>query len=140
MPAPFESSHLKFLYPDNWKLLERSEEEGTDGLTLELPTGGFFSLELEREGQLEDEVIEEVFDSIQKDYGDVEREESEDDVPMGERLIDFRFFYLDLVIVSRLMILKVGDATYILQLQAESRDFEANELVLAAILKQIREA
>jgi len=41
--------------------------------------------------------------------------------------------------VSRLVIISVGDATYVIQIQAENRDFDSNEMVLAAILKQIRE-
>jgi hypothetical protein len=140
MPAVFKSSELKFLYPDNWKLLARSEDEGGDGVTLELPTGGFFSLEKELDGQLEEELIEDVFDAIEKEYNEVEREEVLEGVLPGERTIDFSFFYLDLVIISRLMIIKHGNSTYVIQLQAESRDFDANEMVLAAILKQIRES
>ena len=141
MPATFDSFGIKFLYPDNWKEIERPEDEGGDGVTLELPTGGFFSLEKEREGQLVEEIIEEVADSIAGDYEEIEREE----VPMNgatpnERAIDFRFYYLDLVIVSRLIILIAGGRTLILQMQAESRDFDENELVLSAIMKQIRES
>lgn len=140
MPATFQSSEIKFLYPDNWTVVQRHEDEGADGVTLELPKGGFFSLEKESEGQLEDELIEEVFETIETEYGEVEREEILEGVLPDERTVEFRFFYLDLVIISRLMILKLGDSTYCLQLQAESRDFEANEMVLAAILKQIRES
>jgi len=44
------------------------------------------------------------------------------------------------VIVSRLIILIAEGRTLILQMQAESRDFDENELVLSAIMKQIRES
>ena len=50
---------------------------------------------------------------------------------------DFRFYYLDLLIISRLMFLRAGNQNYILQFQAEIRDFESNEMVIAAIIKQI---
>ncbi len=75
MPATFESFGLRFLYPDNWTIVERAEDEGADGVTFELPTGGFFSIEQVRDGQLEEELIEEVADSIDEEYGEVEREE-----------------------------------------------------------------
>lgn len=135
MPATFESFGLRFLYPDNWTIAERAEDEGSDGVTLELPSGGFFSIEPIREGQLEEELIEEIADSIAQDYGEVERAEvpSED----GWRTVDFQFYYLDLLVVSRVKIVPIGSVTYFIQMQAESRDFEKNEMVFAAILKQI---
>ena len=141
MPATFESFGIKFLYPDNWKQIERPEDEGSDGVTLELPTGGFFSLEKELEGQLFNEIIEEVADSIAEDYDEIEREEvSLTGALPNEKAIDFRFYYLDLLIVLRLIILHAGGRTLILQLQTESRDFDENELVFTAVLKQIRES
>lgn len=135
MPATFESFGLRFLYPENWTIVERAEDEGADGVTFELPTGGFFSIEQVRDGQLQEELIEEVADSIAEDYGDVEREEvaSEDGTPT----VNFEFYYLDLLVVSQLKIVPIGSATYCIQMQAESRDFEKNALVFEAILKQI---
>lgn len=140
MPATFESFGLRFLYPDNWQLSERAEEEGDDGVTLELPGGGFFSLQRDREGMLDEELIEEVSQLIESEYDDVEREEvAIPGAEPDERAIDFRFYYLDLMIVSRLILLTIADSRYLVQFQAESRDFDANELVLAAILKQLRD-
>lgn len=141
MPATFESFGIKFLYPDNWKEIERPEDEGSDGVTLELPTGGFFSIEKEHEGQQVSEIIKQVANSIADDYEEIEREEVllPESLP-NEKTIDFRFYYLDLLIVSRLIILQAEDRTLVLQLQAESRDFDDNELVFAAVLKQIRDS
>jgi hypothetical protein len=140
MPATFESFGIKFLYPDNWTVTERADDEGGDGATFQLPSGGFFSVEREREGQLAEELIEEVADSLEEDYGDIEREEPQiDAVASSETDVDFRFYYHDLLIVSRLMIISVGDASYVIQIQAENRDFDSNEMVFAAILKQIRD-
>jgi hypothetical protein len=135
MPATFESFGLRFLYPENWTIAERGEDEGDDGVTFELPSGGFLSIEPLRDGQLEEELIEEIADSIIEDYGEVEREEvsSED----GSRTVDFQFYYLDLLVVSRLKIVPIGPVTYFIQIQAESRDFEENTLVFEAIFKQI---
>ena len=141
MPATFDSFGIKFLYPDNWKEIQRLEDEGSDGVTLELPTGGFFSVEKERDGQPVSEIIDEVADSIAEDYEEIEREEvSLTGASPDEKSIEFRFYYLDLLIISRLIILPSRDTTLILQLQAESRNFDENELVFAAILKQIRES
>jgi hypothetical protein len=141
MPATFESSGLKFLYPDNWTLAPRSEDEGDDGGTFELPSGGFFSIERDREGQLFEELLEEIADSLEQDYGEIERDEPELEYILGgERVVDFRFYYLDLLVVSRLAVIRIDEATYVIQMQTESRNFDSNEMVFAAILKQIRDS
>ena len=139
MPATFDAFGLKFLYPDNWRIAQRGDDDAEQGMTLELPQGGFFSIEREREGMLDEEVIEEVADAISEDYEEVEREEvSLTNAGQEERAVDFRFYYLDLLIISRLILLTVADQRYLIQFQAESRDFDANERVLDAILQQIR--
>jgi hypothetical protein len=139
MPATFESFGIKFLYPDNWTQTDRGAGEGDQGVTLELPSGGFFTIERERQGQLVEELIEEVSQSLEEDYGEVEREAIQlaNALPT-EQAVEFRFYYLDLLIISRLVVLTVGGATYVVQMQAESRDFDANEMVFAALLQQIR--
>lgn len=139
MPANFESFGIKFLYPDNWKVSDRGEDEGSEGVTLELPSGGFFTIERELEGQIEEELIEEILDSFEQEYEEVERENIQlDDAGPNERAVEFRFYYLDLLVISRLVILPIEEQTYLIQMQAESRDFDANEMVFAAILKQLR--
>lgn len=145
MPAEFNSFGIRFLYPENWTLVDREEGEGDQGVTLDLPGGGFVSLEVTQAGPAEP-VIERVVAAITNDYESVEREDlSLDVLPAGTPVIDLRFYYLDLLIVSRLVVLTVdrgGDeaAMLVIQLQAESRDFDKNVPVFAAILKQIVDA
>ena len=139
MPATFESLGIKFLYPDNWTLTERAAEEGISGATFELPTGGFFSIERTTESIPAEQVMDEIESSISAEYGEVEREPAE--VSYGfadEQSVDFRFYYLDLIIVSRLMMVRIDPHRFVIQIQAESRDFEANERVFEAIMKQIQ--
>lgn len=141
MPSTFESFGVKFLYPDNWKPLERSEDEGEQGVTLELPGGGFFSLERDREGFLDEELIEEVADTIDEQYELVERERVQlEGAGPDEQAVEFRFYYLDLLIVSRLVLMTAAGSRLVVQIQAESRDFEANAAVFDALLQQLRQA
>ncbi|MDF1841716.1 MAG: hypothetical protein P1U77_09790 [Rubripirellula sp.] len=139
MPVTFDSFGVKFLYPDNWTQVDRPEEEGKEGVTLELPSGGFFAIERVSTGDLAEDVIEEVADSFAEDYGDIEREE----INLGgnadqETAVEFRFYYLDLLIISRLAIVELNGMTLVVQMQAESRDFDENERVFAALLQQLR--
>ncbi len=128
------------MYPDNWSVMERQEDEG-DGVTLELPSGGFLSIDRERQGMLDEEIIEELSETIEAEYDELERESVVLDGAAGDEVaVDFRFYYLDLLIISRVILVTIDEKRFFIQFQAESRDFDANELVLAAILKQIRPA
>jgi len=149
MPSTFEGFGLKLLYPDNWLLVERGKDEGDQGVTFELPSGGFVSLETLPITREDEVVLSELDTMIRDQYEDVERENV--DLPGAgddERAMDLRFYYLDLIILSRVVLLDAPASTrdqmpiagrILAQMQAEIRDFEANELVFAALLKQIRE-
>ena len=140
MPATFDSFGIKFLYPDNWSLLRREASEGQEGVTLELPSGGFFSIERERAGERPETILESVAASFEKDYGEVEREELVgESFSRFERAEEFRFYYLDLLIISRLLFLVREGIPYLIQMQAESRDFDSNERVFDAIIRQLLE-
>jgi hypothetical protein len=145
MPAQFDSFGVRFLYPDNWTIADRAEEDGDQGTTLDLPSGGFVSVDLIAADQVE-ELIEGIVSTIAADYEDLERDEATLEVlPENTPVIDLRFYYLDLLIVSRLVVLNpAGDEAdadaLVIQIQAESRDFDKNEPVFDAILKQIVEA
>ena len=87
MPATFESFGIKFLYPDNWTIAERAEDESDAGTTLDLPSGGFLSIEMEDEGLGDDEIIQQVADAIRAEYNEVEIDEIElPGAKEGERL------------------------------------------------------
>ncbi|MCO8125529.1 hypothetical protein NHH03_27570 [Stieleria sp. TO1_6] len=145
MPAQFDSFGVRFLYPDNWTIAPREPEEGDQGMTLDIPGGGFMAIESTRAGAVE-ELIEGIVRTIAADYEEVEREQIQLPVlPAETAVTDVRFYYLDLLIVSRIVILprpqrSEDDEVLMIQIQAESRDFDKNEPVFAAILKQIADA
>ncbi|EKJ99077.1 hypothetical protein RBSH_05544 [Rhodopirellula baltica SH28] len=150
MPATFEGFGLKLLYPDNWTLVERAEDEGDQGATFDLPGGGFVSLETLPITREDEVVLGEIDQMLRGQYEDLER----DNVTLpgaseGERAVDLRFYYLDLVVMSRVVLLDAPAPTreqmpiagrILAQLQAEMSDFEAAEQVFNAILQQIRMA
>lgn len=149
MPATFEGFGLKLLYPDNWKLMPRGKDEGDQGVSFELPSGGFVSLETLPITREDEVVLGEIDTMIREQYEDVERENVElPGAAEDERAMDLRFYYLDLLINARVVLLDAPTSTrdqmpiagrILAQLQAESRDFDANELVFSAVLKQIRD-
>lgn len=148
MPVQFDSFGVRFLYPDNWKIVERGEEEGDQGATLDVPGGGFVAIERTDANSVE-EMIEGIVRAIAEDYEDLERENTSLDILGPDTPVtDLRFYYLDLLIISRLVVLSgsvlpdaIDDSEVLLiQMQAESRDFDKNEMVYNALLKQIVDA
>ncbi len=149
MPATFEGFGLKLLYPYNWTLAPRGEDEGDQGLTLELPSGGFLSIETLPITRGDDEILSEIDEMLREQYGSIESHEVQlDGSDDNERAVDLSFYHLDLVVFSRVVLLDAPASTrdqmpiagrLLIQFQAESRDFDANELVFTALLKQIRD-
>jgi len=141
MPASFSGLGLQLLYPDNWTIADdepASDDGDASGVTFELPGGGFFSIERGGDAATDDAVVDAFAETIRADYGEAEREEIEaDDSPIADRICEFRFYYLDLIIVSRIVLATIGNDRFMIQMQAESRDFDVNEPVFSAILKQI---
>jgi len=141
MPATFSSFGLEFLYPENWVVVQRDSDEGQEGVTLELPGGGFFAVDRIRADRDSEELIGQLADSVAEEYQQSEREAvTLEGAGANETAMDIRFYFLDLLIVSRLILLSVGKDRFVIQAQAESRDFDRNQPVFAAILKQIRDA
>lgn len=138
MPAQFDSFGVKFLYPDNWVVVERPEEEMGSGVTLEMPSGGFFSIEKDDSILPDDELIERIVSAISVEYDEVEQEDiTIEQIGPDDRALELRFYYLDLLVVCRMILTSRGDERLVVQMQAESRDFDANEQVFAAILQQM---
>ena len=140
MLKTFSAMGLEFLYPDNWVVQAESESENHPGVMLDLPSGGFFTLEPVESDQSIEVLVDQIAETFKDEYGEVEAEQLQlnaVDLPGVQLAVDYRFYYLDLLIISRLMFSKISGLTYAIQFQSESRDFEKNELVINAILKQI---
>lgn len=138
MPSTFEDFGLRFLYPDNWQIQARESDDESDSVTLEMPSGGFFSVTQYKAPQLIESVLEPIIVAMKTEYPDVEIEEL-DALDEDSDSIEFRFYYLDLLIIARVTAMIMSEKTLVVQVQAESRDFDAGEPVFAAMLKSIRD-
>jgi len=139
MPATFDDFGLRFLYPDNWEVQTRDSDETSDGVTLELPRGGFFSVIKYRNAPPLDTVVDKIVVAMRAEYPEVEIEDLSTVDDEDSETLEFRFYYLDLLIVARVIALSVDEQTLVVQIQAESREFDAGEPVFSAMLKSIRD-
>ncbi|MGV3485285.1 MAG: hypothetical protein ACO1RT_12770 [Planctomycetaceae bacterium] len=139
MPSTFDDFGIHFLYPDNWLVQSRESDDDSDSVTLEMPNGGFFSVTKHHGQPPIDEVLESIASAMRSEYPDVEVEPLDDDSDDESDAIEFRFYYLDLLIVARITAMVLRGHTIVVQVQAESRDFDTGEPVYNAMLKSIRD-
>lgn len=141
MPATFEEYGVCFLYPDNWEIAERSAEEESVGVTIESPDGTFFSLHRYHGQSRADDLLRQAASAMQAEYEQLESEPYADpDALPGERGSDLRFYYLDLLISARILVIPDAGDLLLVQMQGENRDFDRQERVFAAMLKTLRES
>lgn len=136
MPSTFDDFGFRFLYPDNWQIQSRDANDESEGVTLEMPNGGFFSVTKYLGSPAVDDVLEGIASAMKSEYPEVEIEEIEDD---DAEVMELRFYYLDLLIVARVTGLVLANQTMVVQVQAESRAFDEGEPVYNAMLKSIRD-
>ena len=136
MPSTFNDFGVHFLYPDNWQIQARDADDECDSVTLEMPNGGFFSVTKYRDCPAIEQVLEGIANAMKSEYPEVEIEETEDD---DADIMEMRFYYLDLLIVARVTAMVLEKQTVVVQVQAESRAFDAGEPVFNAMLKSIRD-
>ncbi len=139
MPATFDDFGLRFLYPDNWKELSRDGDESGRGVTLEMPSGGLFSVTKYDEPQVPQALLDRFASTMKAEYPEGEVESVLPTSSPTDEAMEFCFYYLDLLVVARIIVMSFIEQTIVVQIQAESRDFDAGEPVFAAMLKSIRD-
>jgi hypothetical protein len=135
MPKKYTGMGMSLLYPDSWSMTEDSAGELRTGIILESPGGSFLSIMLLDGDQDIEAVVSEATDAMTAEYEDIESE------PLAFQIAgqEFsgtvqRFYYLDFIIVSKLIAMPTEDGLYLVQIQGEDRDIDQQTLVFEAIL------
>ena len=73
MTATYQKRGLKFLYPENWKLIDEADTELPCSISLETPDGGaFWSVHLYPPEADPDQMLKETVATLQETYPDLE--------------------------------------------------------------------
>lgn len=143
MPRSFDGFGVRFLYPDNWRIVEQTEagEDSTAGVMLETPEKAFFSVNRYTGGVSPQKVLDEAIAAMRGEYDEIEVNPFEDEA-RGPRDVgaELSFYYLDLLVATRVLAIADGDEVLLVQIQGESRDFDRLEPVFQAMLKSLRES
>ena len=143
MPGSFNGCGVQFLYPENWTVTDQTEEEGGQvcGVTVESPLGAFFSLNRYPNVTLPKSVIDQATEAMRGEYNPIEvvPYEAEDGF-VQEAATELSFYYLDLLIVCRMVAIVDRGDVLLVQMQGENRDFDSLEPVFLAMLKSLRDS
>jgi hypothetical protein len=134
MPAVYQHFGVRFLYPENWSLLDEETDEWPRTVTLQSEQTGFWTLQAYPAGFDARQAVLAVVNSIREVYPDLEVLPAKETVGDSEaKGVDIAFFYLDLLVEARIRTVKTPSALLLWHYQAESREFEALEAVFRAI-------
>ncbi len=139
MTKVYRGLGLSCLYPENWTLTEDTIDDQTIGFTLESPTTAFMMVNVYPWTIAPSQAIEQAREAMQVEYDDIEYEPIPPDITIKGHVIEdsrageVRFYYLDLLVVSRLIAFAFNRQTFLIQFQAEDRDFATLDQVFRAM-------
>jgi hypothetical protein len=138
MSGQYQNFGVEFLYPENWDIVDEQLDKWPYRVSVQSPGSGYWELQVYPSridlGHLSGQVLQ----AMRQEYPDLESEVVTDDVyELPAVGYDLSFFCLDLLVTSKIRCLDVGSRTYLLIYQAESREFDRQELVFDAISKSL---
>lgn len=141
MTNRYQGLGVVLAYPENWQLTEDFEGNSVIGFQLQSPTSAFMAVFRYPWTTPPTEALAEVQLAIAAEYDDVESLPIAPpavldalDALMDCRALELNFYYLDLLVHIRLVAFCTPQWTYLIQFQAEDRDFNQLDRVFDALL------
>jgi hypothetical protein len=134
MPAIYDNSDVRFLYPENWVLTEEEKEDWPRSLSVQSPASGFWSLHIYPSRQNPNQLAKDAVAAWREAYGDVEAEEVYEKIGPADALgYNIDFIYLDFIVRAEVRSFSVGTRSFVVLCQAETREFDQLANVFRAI-------
>jgi len=135
MTAVYDKLGLKFMYPENWNLMDESDSESPHVITLETPDKSCtWSVHVYPGDVDRDEVLKNTLSVLQETYEDLEVSPAQ--IEFGKYQgngVETLFYCLDFLIRAQLQIVETADHLLLFWSQAEDREYEKQDLVFKAI-------
>lgn len=134
MPATYDRSGIKFLYPDNWVLSDQSDTELPRAVSLEEPGGALWSAHFYPADHDSDLLVKDTIGALEETYPDLEITPTTKSFEQHDgTAVDAIFFCLDFLVRIKLQTIRTAQFQILLWYQAEDREFEKHEAVFDAI-------
>jgi hypothetical protein len=134
MPAVYQQFGVRFLYPENWEVLDEETADWPRTVTLQSQETGFWTLQVYPPNQDARQAVLAVVESIREVYPDLEVLPAKETIADAEaKGVDIAFFYLDLLVEAKIRCVKAPSGVIVWHYQAESRELDTVEPVFRAI-------
>jgi hypothetical protein len=134
MPARYDKSGIQLLYPENWRVVEEQTGDWPHGVTLQSPGGALWEVEVYPSHVELTDLIAQFLQAMRAEYEELEAQTTSEDICEQPAVgYDLSFFCLDFLVTCQVRCLRSGHRTLLLSYQAESREFDRQERVFAAI-------
>ena len=134
MPHTFDKLGVRFLYPDNWELTDEQGMESPYSVGLQTPQGGMWLLQIHSSGEPL-ELAAEALRTMREEYAELEADSLVERIEGHDAVgFEMRFYYLDFVVMAKIVSVKRGDLSLVVLCQAEDRDYDQLEPIFKAVL------
>lgn len=135
MTATYDRLGLKFLYPENWKLIDETDNDYPHVITLETPDGSAtWTVHVYPEDTSQDEVLKETLATLVETYEDAEIAKVERVIgDVTSSGVEVMFYCLDFLIRAEIKFVQTSKNLLMFWTQAEDREFDKQEIVFSAI-------
>ncbi|MCA9270686.1 MAG: hypothetical protein KDA41_19525 [Planctomycetales bacterium] len=127
MSATYETPGMRFMYPENWSVVEEDATGQPQTATVAHESGAFWSLALYDAGAVPVDLAAEALAALRSEYPDLEAEVSTQG-PAGADLdvvgYDVQFYVQQLVAAGRVRAFRHAGKTALVLCQAEDRQFD----------------
>ncbi len=121
MVATYEGLGLSLLYPENWVLEESLEDREAAGVSIESPDGVFFSINRYKDQSDANQILQQAIEAMRQEYPELEEDPLDDASNWSaDASVELSFYYLDLLIMTRLLALRVGPDMLLIQMQGKA--------------------
>ncbi len=138
MAAVYRNLGIEFMYPENWAL---SQSEGSQlplAVALESPDGSLWMLHVCSSQTRESDLIEGLIAEFSEQYEDFEPAAASQDIAGFHcHGVDAHFYCLDFLVTAQIRVVRTENYVIGLVSQAESRQFEKQSPVFAAMLTSL---
>lgn len=134
MQGEYSKFGVKFLYPEDWSVVDEEANEWPRRVSVQSPNSGFWELQAYPARFQPENLAQQTLQAFSEEYEGVESE------PVSEPIMDhvatgydLEFFCLDLLVTCQVRSFRLGGQTMLLICQAESEEFELRRKVFEAM-------
>ena len=134
MSARYENFGVRFLYPENWGIVDEDASNWPRTVTVQSPDSGFWALHVYSPAQENVDLASDLLKSMRTEYEEIETETITETINDVEFVgYDLNWYCLDFIVTAQIRSFTIGDNSYLVLCQAESREFDELLQVFKAI-------